>query len=195
MASSGVTDIQRAQLARAAGFPENQIAMAVAVSIAEDTSGDPAATHTNSNGSIDTGLWQINSIHGIPVEQLKNPSANAAAAFKIWTDAGNSWKPWSTYPAKAMVFFQRGQFAAKSQAVPNPGGGPTLSVDDNSSLQGIVDFFKFFSDKHNWQRVGMFTFGMILLIIGLFKLTGDNKLSETTKGIAKTAVKMAVIPK
>lgn len=188
MASGGITDIQRAQLARKAGFPENEIARAVAISLAENTSGDPAAEHVNTNGSIDYGLWQINSVHNLPVSQLKDPQGNANAAFKIWSDAGRSWRPWSTFKSgKYMAFFQRGQAAARNKQAPDPNAGPTISIDDNSSLQSVVDFFKFISDAHNWQRVGLFALGVILLIIGLFKLTGDNKLSQTTKSIIKTA--------
>jgi len=194
MVSGGVTDIQRAQLARAAGFPDNEIARAVAISIAENIAGDPTATHVNTDGSIDTGLWQINSVHGIPSSQLKDPTANAAAAFKIWSDAGRSWSPWSTFKSgKYMAFFQRGQAAARNKQAPDPNAGPTISVADGSSLQNIVDFFKFISDAHNWQRVGMFALGVILLIVGLFKLTGDNRLSQTTKSIAKVAVTKGVM--
>ena len=184
----GVTDIQRAQFARAAGFPENQIAMAVAVSIAENGAGDPSAQGHNTNGSVDTGLWQINSIHGIPTSQLMDPQANANAAFKIWKDAGNSWRPWSTYPAKAMAFFQRGQFAAKNASVPNPGGGPTISLDPNSSLSTITDAIKFISDPNNWRRVGLFVAGLVLIVVAIFKLTGNNQLSPITKTVAKAVI-------
>jgi hypothetical protein len=189
----GVTDITRAQLARNAGFPDNEIARAVAISIAENGSGDPNAEHVNTNGSTDYGLWQINSIHGLPVSQLKDPQGNANAAFQIWKAAGNSWSPWSTFKSgKYMAFFQRGQAAARNKQAPDPNAGPQISIDDNSSLQGIVNFFKFISDVHNWQRVGMFALGVILLIVGLFKLTGDNKLSTTTKALAVGAAKAAV---
>ena len=193
MASGGVTDVERAHLARAAGFPENQIAMAVAVSIAENQAGDPAVTHVNSNGSTDVGLWQINTVNGYGIEPMKDPTANAKAAFNIW-NARKSWTPWSTYKSgRAMAFFQRGQFAARDKSVPNPGGGPTVSIDDNSSLQNIVDFFKFISDPHNWQRVGMFALGVILLMVGLFKL---GNMGPVVKKAAKTAaVVAAVVPK
>jgi hypothetical protein len=186
----GVTDIQRAQYARAAGFPENQIAMAVAVSIAENTAGDPSATHKNSNGSVDYGLWQINSIHNFPTSQLFSPQGNANAAFKVWTDAGNSWKPWSTYPGKAMVYFQRGQFAARDKTVPNPGGGPTVTVDLPDPLQGIADFAKFISDEHNWVRVGWFLAGAFLLTYAFFTI---DAVGNATKKAAKVAVGVAVV--
>jgi len=60
-----VSDLDRFLLATAAGWTGDDALIAVAVSIAEDPSGDPAAEHVNDDGSIDKGLWQINS--GVPV--------------------------------------------------------------------------------------------------------------------------------
>jgi hypothetical protein len=190
---AGVTDIQRANLARQAGFPDNEIARAVAISIAENRSGDPGAEHVNVDGSIDTGLWQINSVHGIPISQLKDPATNAKAAFKVWSDAGNSWRPWSTFNNRSyLMFFQRGQAAAKNKAAPDPGAGVQVSVDPNSSISTVVDAIKFLSDADNWRRVGLFLVGLILIVVAIFKLTGNNQLSPITKGIAKKAVTTAV---
>ncbi len=61
---------------------------------------------------------------------------------------------------------------------PNRYGFPDLSK--------ITNFFSFISDPNNWKRVGLFFVGFILLVIAAFKLTGDNQLSGTTKGILKT---------
>ena len=46
------------------------------LAIAQAESGcNPEAVNTsNSDGSTDTGLMQINSIHGVPMEELKNLS-------------------------------------------------------------------------------------------------------------------------
>lgn len=190
----GVTDIQRAQYARNAGFPENEIARAVAISIAENLAGDPSAEHHNSDGSIDRGLWQINSVHNFPVSQLNDPQGNARAAFQVWSEAGRSWRPWSTFKdAKYMAYYQRGQFAAKNRQAPDPNAGPQILIPGDSSLQSVVDFFKFISNAHNWQRIGMFILGGILIIIGLFKLSGDNRMNQGTKALIKTAV--TAVPK
>lgn len=45
---------------------------------------NPNAQHTNRDGSVDTGIFQINSIHGVGAEVLKNPELNVATARKIW---------------------------------------------------------------------------------------------------------------
>ena len=67
----------------------------------KESSGNPLAFHTNSNGSIDRGLWQINSIHETEF-QFKDfkaacytPSSNAQLAIWIWQKQG--YRAWSTY--------------------------------------------------------------------------------------------------
>ena len=57
-----------ASAALAAGFPAEQVITAVAIAGAE-SGYDPAATHLNSDGSTDYGLWQINSIHTVLLTQ------------------------------------------------------------------------------------------------------------------------------
>jgi cell wall-associated NlpC family hydrolase len=88
---------------RKAGFPENQIG--IGLRIAHLESGlRPTVTHLNSNGSTDYGIFQLNSIHrdlwgAGNVSQLFDPQTNVNFAFKIFQQAGNSWKPWTTLAA------------------------------------------------------------------------------------------------
>lgn len=91
-----------AQYAKAAGFPDDQIGIAVAVATAESGL-KPTATNRNTNGSTDFGLWQINSIHASVLSQgtWSDPADNAVMAFKIWQQAGNSWTPWVTFKTGA----------------------------------------------------------------------------------------------
>lgn len=92
-------DAQLADYARKAGFPEDQIPIAIAIMKAE-SGGNPRAVNTaNRNGSTDTGIFQINSIHSGWTKSLDlyDPYQNAKAAYKIWTDAGKKWTPWAAY--------------------------------------------------------------------------------------------------
>lgn len=64
---------------------------------------DPTAVNTkNKNGTIDRGLWQINSVHQgarywpSNVNTLLNAEYNTRCALQIWTDAG-SYSPWYGY--------------------------------------------------------------------------------------------------
>lgn len=90
---------QIAQYAQGAGFSGDDLVVATAVALAESSGntgvvGDLALTP---GGSV--GLWQIN-LRWHPeytAEELTDPATNAAAAFKIYTAAGNSFTPWSTY--------------------------------------------------------------------------------------------------
>lgn len=99
---------QKAQLAAsaaaAAGFPAEQLPTAVAIAGAE-SGYDPTATHLNADGSTDYGLWQINGVHADLLTQgdWRDPAANARMAFAVWSAAGRSWTPWSTYNSGAYV--------------------------------------------------------------------------------------------
>lgn len=75
---------------------------ATAVALAEHGgSVNPAATHRNSDGSIDTGVWQINSVHRRThpewtVAWLQVPENNARA-MEVVSGGGSNWQPWSTF--------------------------------------------------------------------------------------------------
>jgi hypothetical protein len=52
----------------------------------------PSAKGTNTNGSTDVGIAQINSIHSIPEAYLKNPHINILVAKQMFDSQG--WGPW-----------------------------------------------------------------------------------------------------
>lgn len=75
----------------AGGNPQNA-AMAAAIAMAE-SGGNSQASNSNTNGTIDRGLWQINSSNG------------SGSSFDIMTNArtavsmsqnGSNWRPWCT---------------------------------------------------------------------------------------------------
>ena len=65
--------------------------IAAAVALAE-SGGKPDAINTNRNGSVDRGLWQINSVHG--KQSTVDPVNNAKAAVAI-SKGGTDWRPWA----------------------------------------------------------------------------------------------------
>jgi hypothetical protein len=96
--SDGLTAESVAAIAYRAGWRGDDIDIAVAVARAE--SGWRATiTNGNTNGSVDYGLFQINSIHAAILAggNWADPQDNAAMAFKVWTDAGGKWGPWVTF--------------------------------------------------------------------------------------------------
>jgi hypothetical protein len=92
---TSATDVARAALD--AGFTSEQAL--TAVQIAYHESGFSAsATNRNTNGSIDYGLWQINSVHAFPElgnQQWKDPKVNARLAKQVYDKQG--WNAWSVY--------------------------------------------------------------------------------------------------
>jgi Lysozyme like domain len=96
-----------AEVARNAGFSGDPLVTAIAVAMAE-SSCDPDATNTNGptagcpNGSVDRGLWQINSCYHSEVSAACafDPQCNADAAYRI-SSGGSDWTQWSTYNSGA----------------------------------------------------------------------------------------------
>lgn len=77
---------------QAGGSPAQAPTMA-AIALAESR-GNPRATHRNSNGTIDRGLWQINSSHGYGTSSF-TPLQNARQAVAILASQGPG--AWTTY--------------------------------------------------------------------------------------------------
>ena len=83
----------------AQAFPENPKVM-IAIAKAESNL-DPNATNVNTNGSTDTGLFQINSIHGEDELSLFDVDKNIAVARKIYDKQGLS--AWSVFNNKSFL--------------------------------------------------------------------------------------------
>lgn len=109
-----VSDFQRYQLALAAGWSASEVIIAVAISIAEDGSGDPAAlSGLNFDNSRDLGLWQINSGWWPQMggqHALTDPFTNARAAHAIYDRQG--WCAWSTYETSCPARGHTGSYRA-----------------------------------------------------------------------------------
>lgn len=100
-----------AQYAEAAGFAGNDLIVAVAIAMAE-SGGNPNAYNPETAagapaGKGSYGLWQIYlSAHPeFTGQNLYDPQTNANAAFAIYSAAGNSFSPWSTYKSGAYQSF------------------------------------------------------------------------------------------
>ncbi len=78
--------------------------MAIAIALAE-SGGDPTATDHDANGTVDRGLWQINSVHTqFSASCDYDPRCGAGAAFSI-SAGGTDWEPWTTYQNGAEIPF------------------------------------------------------------------------------------------
>lgn len=68
--------------------------MAAAIAMAESGGNPNAQNSANSNGTIDRGLFQINSVHG--AQSTFDLASNIRAAIQI-SNNGSNWQPWSTF--------------------------------------------------------------------------------------------------
>ena len=124
------------QYAYNAGFRGAQLIEAVAVSLAENTTSNPTATHINSTGTIDRGLWQINSVHGSLSSY--DPQANANAAYQL-SRGGTDWSPWVTWQTgKVTQFIGQATMAVSQWAIQR--SGSTMTQGEASGEYGTGGF-------------------------------------------------------
>jgi hypothetical protein len=117
---------QLASLWVSAGGNPASADIAAAVAMAE-SGGRSSAENHNTNGSIDRGLWQINSVHG--ALSTFDVRGNAKAAVSI-SGNGRNWSPWVTYQTGAYRQFlgRAGKMSAGSVTAGVSGGARAPSV-------------------------------------------------------------------
>jgi hypothetical protein len=83
---------------------------ALAVQRAENPRGDCEVYHYNSDGTLDWGYFQINTVHlkrpGLNLRDLLDCKANIDFAYQLYRERG--FEPWSTYRNGAYMKFLRG---------------------------------------------------------------------------------------
>ena len=82
---------------------------ALAVQRAENPRGDCEIYHYNSDGTLDWGYFQINTVHlrraGVNLRDLLDCKANIDFAYQLYTEKG--FEPWTTYRTGAYLEFLR----------------------------------------------------------------------------------------
>jgi len=83
--------------------------IALAVQRAENPRGDCEIFHYNSDGTLDWGYFQINTVHlkrpGLNLRDLLDCKANIDFAYQLYCERG--FQPWSTYNNGAYQKFLR----------------------------------------------------------------------------------------
>lgn len=144
------TQSQVFDLAKAAGFDNKSAEIAAAIAMAEtltfkdgkqyadfDAIGD--TTLVNSTWGPSYGAWQIRSLIADnttgrlrDATQLADPAFNAKAAYQIYKNAGNSFRPWSTYTSGAYQGYMQKAVYNPKPVIPAGSymvtGGDSLSV-------------------------------------------------------------------
>jgi hypothetical protein len=141
---------QLVALAQNAGWSGSDLATAVAIALAE-SSGNPNAYNPETAsgaqpGQGSYGLWQIYlTAHPEDASQnLYDPQTNANDAYAIYSAAGNSFAPWSTFKSGAYLAQVPavGLVLAGDSALPElaavGGGSSDFSAPDQSGMLLVV---------------------------------------------------------
>jgi hypothetical protein len=141
-----------------------------AVALAE-SGGDPHARNVNTDGSVDRGLFQINS--------KAHPEVSDACAYNVFcatkaalriSNHGTDWTPWTTYKTGAYK-------AHLSTNIPNADSGFLgTGIGSPSGIENPLKigekFFKLVTDPKTWLRLVEMVLGVALLLMGLKSFTG-----------------------
>lgn len=180
--SGTLTRPQLRELAKNAGFPDDQLDMAVEVAIKE-SSGNPRAK----NSVPCYGLWQINMRGSMGTErrkvlglssndQLYDPATNARAAKLIYDQAGGSWSPWTTANAARAALGADNNDVNKAYEVGKgvlEGPLGNALVGTNAGVNSALDQF---TEKFRLAAVTYLVFlvALVCLILGIVILNRNN---------------------
>jgi cell wall-associated NlpC family hydrolase len=137
---------QIATWARQAGWSEQDIPTVIGIAMAESSGNPGAVNNSNSNGTSDYGLMQINSSHGdlLKSGSWSDPVANMRMAKAVYDSQG--WGAWTTYNSGAAAKFgvrptsykvQTYQTVSPSQTVNTPNGLRNTIVTDAMGAIGL----------------------------------------------------------
>lgn len=135
---------QLVSLAEKVGWNPAQAKVMAAIAMAESGGRVGAVNNSNTDGSSDFGLWQINSSHGYDQARLtSDPLYNARMAYKIWHEQGLG--AWTTYSSGAYTQFLNDRSPAvqnfmdtggSSHGVGAPAGNNQFSASDVNAAFG-----------------------------------------------------------
>lgn len=115
-----------------AGWTGEDVVIGASIVKAE-SGGNPAAVNAaNNDGSVDRGLWQINSVHDgmLPGQNRFDPAVSTRLAREVYK--GSGWQAWSTYSyhGTAQQYYGQMRAAAAKGGTPPPksSGGSSSST-------------------------------------------------------------------
>lgn len=209
----GFSPAQRAAAARAGGWPIALIPPAVAVSMAENTSGDPAALGdtklVDAEYGPSVGLWQIRSLNaqrgtGGERDEIANrdPVVNARHAYQIYKKQG--WSAWTMHSNGTFKQYLAAGLQAvaliPTTVVPGVGAAASLAQEGGSVVDGIASGVdaartavglglagaKWITQRRNMMRIAYGVIGAGLLV-GAAVRFGSPAISKAASGVAAVA--------
>lgn len=182
-----------------AGGPKAIAPLMAAIALAESGGYEKRISAPNSDGSIDRGLWQINSVHG--AASTTEAKSNAASAVKIYNSQG--LRAWTTYTNGAYKQYMKGSVAPDPNlpsGSTTAGGGTTqqagLTGDLGAAIgQGFAAAFMAILQPvisiAIWGTEIML--GGALMVVGLLIFLANTEPGkEVTKQVGKVAIDAAV---
>lgn len=185
------------------GGQDYSAVVAVATAYAENTGFRPGATNRNSDGSIDTGLWMINSVHRKShpewtPQALKDPDTNARAAAAL-SATFTRMTPDVWFAIKTSRY-DRGLRIARAAAERLWAGFDDSRlgvVEDITSVKGVAEFAGDVADdafsglaKTLWPvllSTAVTGTGLALMAYGIVKLFGGGGGTKTAVAHAAPA--------
>jgi hypothetical protein len=176
---------------------EDTVTVATAIGLAE-SSGNPDVTHHNADGSVDYGVWQINDKAHEPLF-VQFPQwwtvTNADMAFQVYQEAGNSFKPWTTFTSGAYKLHMPAAAAARGQAGAPTAQGQVVTnnplVNATNGLLGIAQKVfsagTWLSSRQNWGRVAFVALGGAALV-GALVIIARSPIEDAVGAVGKAAL-------
>ena len=167
-----------------------------AIALAE-SGGRSDAINRDSNGTTDTGLWQINSVHNL--KNLNDPAANAAAAVKIERTQG--LKAWTTYSTGAYKKFLKGGVQPVTTGLPTGSTSTASATPASDSIGGAIgsgfasafaSIFAPFIDIMIWGVETLL--GTTLIVVGILIMVANSKAGKSVEQKAIQGAKLFAVP-
>lgn len=196
------------------GFADPVTATAVVLG---ESGGDPRAVNRNSDGSLDRGLWQINSRWHPNVTEAQAFSLDYSTRYALTlSKGGTDFGPWNatkspnfpTHLRTARAAVNDDVLAVRDREDDAMIGSPAEQVTDaagrvyDAAISPIIDPIKgvaslaakalgVLTSADFWKRAGLVVLGVAVLILGAVVLFGRDALKLTPAGAAAGAASAA----
>lgn len=210
---------QTAQLAVNAGIPQGYpLYVCVSIAMAESSLRTDVVSPPNDNGTLDYGLWEINSSHDdmLPGQDRLDPNVNARLMAMLSSN-GTNWQPWTTYWNGDYLTYMgqvTGELTGKTiqpgagvSGVPPQGAGNGLVVENaalvtqsagakkdlTENASGIEKFFHLITTADGWLRILKVAVGAMAVFMGLYMLFSSTPTGKAVNHMAVKGAEAAVL--
>ena len=178
------------QLLQTAGFSGDAIDEGVAIARCESSLRTDVVVRED-NGSTSTGLFQINSVHGVSVSALKNPRRNVQEARRLYEAAGKRWdRDWvrCSKGLAARVAEDRSNRDTNLSDIPVIGdtaeGIAAVANAVGAAAGAVKGFFEYLTDPNTWRRIALVVAGGGIVLVGAATLARGTEFGKQVESAA-----------